>query len=137
MKYLCITSPGSGGKTTAACVTLAHFLSAEIRKQLNVKPKVLVLAPGDYAARIVSRGLESLVEASGYASGDEDRGSYVMDTFTYGTLPERIETEYKFVLADDISQDFMDGFIRRNRIALKGASVIHTVSSRRQVNVTA
>lgn len=137
MNYLCITSPASGGKTTSACVTLAHFLSIELRKNVGVKPAVLLISPSDHQARLVSRKFEDLTEAQGFVRGDEERGSYTMDIVLESKLPETIESPYRFVLADDVSQCVLDKLLQDNRQSFKAASVVHTIDNRSRRNVAA
>lgn len=136
MNYLCIASPGSGGKTTSACVTLAHFLAEEIKRRPDTRPSVLVLSPNDYHCRVVTKKLEQYAEFLGFVRGDEERGSYTLDAVLVSALPQVWDRQYKFVLADDVPQAVIDALLQ-NRASFKAASVIHTLDTKRHSNVAA
>jgi len=124
MNHLIISGLDSCGKTTAATVSLVHFVRESLRKRdemFGTKLRVLVVGPTDHACRVLMRKVSDLSESLGVCAGNEDHGCYVLDRHVAVAdnlrlnVPD-VDHKYDYVLIDGLKDGLPKEWLCVNRM---------------------
>ncbi len=125
MNHLLISGLDSCGKTTAAVVSLVHFVSEDLRKRGDVfggKLRVLVVGPTEHASRVLARKVSELSEKNGFCAGSEDHGCFVLDRQVATSDDYRLtvsdpDHKYHYVLVDGLKSVTPKEWLCVNRLS--------------------